>query len=127
MRQPGGRARRDDPQPLRAAIGGLLDDQDWRAELAVGGLFGRWDQIVGAELAAHTRPDAFAGGELVVTADSTAWATQLRLYRATLLARINEELGNRVVQRVKVRGPAPPPRPGHWRVRGGRGPRDDYG
>lgn len=121
------RARRDDPQPLRAAIGGLLSERGWQDELAVGGVFGRWDQIVGAELAAHTRPDAFSGGELLVTADSTAWATQLRLYRDTLLARINEELGGRVVRRVKVRGPAPPPQAGPWRVRGGRGPRGDYG
>jgi predicted nucleic acid-binding Zn ribbon protein len=121
------RARRDDPEPLRAAIGGLLDARGWRADLAVGGLFGRWDQIVGAELAAHTRPEAFTDGELLVTADSTTWATQVRLLAATLVARVNAELGGPVVRRVKVRGPAPPPPSGPWRVRGSRGPRGDYG
>ena len=121
------RARRDDPEPLRAAIGGLLDARGWRDDLAVGGLFGRWDQIVGAELAAHTRPEAFTAGELLVTADSTAWATQVRLLAGTLVARVNAELGGPVVRRVKVRGPAPPPPSGPWRVRGGRGPRGDYG
>jgi predicted nucleic acid-binding Zn ribbon protein len=121
------RARRDDPERLRSAIGGLLDAHGWRGDLAIGAVFGRWDQIVGADLAAHTRPEGFSAGELLVTADSTAWATQVRLLAGTLVARVNAELGGTVVRRVKVRGPAPPPRSGQWRVRGGRGPRDDYG
>lgn len=121
------RARRDDPQPLHAAIDGLIDDQGWRTATAVGSVFGRWDQIVGADLAAHTRPDGLTEGELVVIADSTAWATQVRLLAATLIRRLNSELGDGTVTRVKVRGPEQPRRAGEWRVRGGRGPRDTYG
>jgi predicted nucleic acid-binding Zn ribbon protein len=122
-----GRPRRDDPQPLDAAIAGLLDDQGWRTAAAVGSVFGRWDQIVGQDLAAHTRPAGFTDGELVVIADSTAWATQVRLLTASLIRRLNEELGDGTVSRVKVQGPTPPRRGGPWRVRDGRGPRDDYG
>ena len=122
-----GRSRREDPQPLDTAIAGLLDDQGWRTAAAVGSLFGRWDQIVGHDLAAHTRPGGFTDGELVVIADSTAWATQVRLLTATLIRRLNAELGDNTVVRVKVHGPAPPRRSGPWRVRDGRGPRDDYG
>jgi predicted nucleic acid-binding Zn ribbon protein len=90
-------------------------------------VFGRWDQIVGPELAVHTRPEGLRGGELTVTADSTAWATQLRLLAVTLIGRVNTELGSPLVRKLKVRGPAPPPRSGPLRVRGARGPRDDYG
>ena len=61
-----------------------------------------------------------------MTADSTAWATQVRLLAAQLVRRLNDELGDGSVQRVRVRGPAaaagPARRPGEWRVRGGRGP-----
>jgi predicted nucleic acid-binding Zn ribbon protein len=121
------RARRDDPQPLHAAIDGLIDDHGWRLATAIGSVFGRWDQIVGADLAAHTRPDGLTEGELVVIADSTAWATQVRLLAATLVRRLNAELGDGTVTRVKVRGPEAPRRAGEWRVRGGRGPRDTYG
>lgn len=121
------RARRDDPQPLQAAIDGLIGDQGWRMAAAVGSVFGRWDQIVGADLAAHTRPDGLTEGELVVIADSTAWATQVRLLAGTLVRRLNSELGDGTVRRVKVRGPEQPRRAGEWRVRGGRGPRDTYG
>jgi predicted nucleic acid-binding Zn ribbon protein len=122
-----GRARRDDPQPLQVAIGGLLDDQGWRTAAAVGSVFGRWEEIVGAAMAAHTRPGAFTDGELLVIADSTAWATQVRLLAATLVHRLNTELGNGTVTRVRVRGPVPPRQRGQWRVRDTRGPRDDYG
>jgi len=121
------RPRRDDPQPLTTAIHGLLGDQGWQTAAAVGSVFGRWPQIVGADLAAHTRPDRFTDGELLVIADSTAWATQVRLLAATLVRRLNTELGDGTVTRVKVRGPEQPRRPGEWRVRGGRGPRDTYG
>ena len=122
-----GRPRRDDPQLLGQAIGGLLDHQGWQQRAAIGSVFGRWAEIVGRDLAAHTQPDAFADGELAVTAESTAWATQVRLLAPQLVRRLNAELGDGTVRRVKVRGPAPPRQRGGWRVPGGRGPRDTYG
>ena len=125
--QGGGRARRDDPERLERAIGGLLDQQGWQQRAAVGSMFGRWAEIVGPELAAHTRPDSFADGELAVTADSTAWATQVRLLAPQLVRRLAAELGDGTVRRVKVRGPEAPRQRGGWRVPGGRGPRDTYG
>ena len=123
----GRRQRRDDPEALHAAIAGLIDACGWRLAAAAGSVFGRWEQIVGPELAAHTRPDGLADGELTVTADSTAWATQVRLLAAALVRRINAELGDGAVKRVKVRGPAAPRSPGRWRARDSRGPRDTYG
>jgi predicted nucleic acid-binding Zn ribbon protein len=122
-----GRARREDPQPLASAIGGLLDTRGWQQRAAMGSVFGRWAEIVGADLAAHTQPDSFADGELAVTADSTAWATQVRLLAPVLVKRLNTELGDGSVRRVKVRGPAPPRQRGQWRVPGGKGPGDTYG
>jgi predicted nucleic acid-binding Zn ribbon protein len=128
--QPGSTGRRprlDDPQALNATIAGLIDARGWQLAAAAGSVFGRWEEIVGPELAAHTRPDGFTDGELTVAADSTAWATQVRLLAATLVRRLNTELGDGAVRRVKVRGPAAPRRPGQWRVRDSRGPRDTYG
>jgi predicted nucleic acid-binding Zn ribbon protein len=133
LRSPGGSRKRtqaegSDPQPLGEAIRGLLAERGWQRQAAVGSAFGRWAEIVGPELAAHAQPDGLTDGELVVTADSTAWATQLRLLQATLVKRLNAELGEGTVKRVKVRGPTGLPRQqGAWRARGGRGPRDTYG
>jgi predicted nucleic acid-binding Zn ribbon protein len=122
-----GRSHREDPQPLSTALDGLLADQGWQTAAAVGSVFGRWDQLVGPDVAAHTRPERFSDGELVVIADSAAWATQMRLLTSAVLRRLNTELGHGTVTRVVVRGPAPPRRMGPLRVRGTREHNDDYG
>jgi predicted nucleic acid-binding Zn ribbon protein len=104
------RPRRDDPQALNAAVGGLLSARGWRQRVAVGAVFGNWPQVVGPQLATHTRPDGFENGELTVTADSDAWAAQVRLMAPQLIKRLAEELGHGTVTRIRVRGPSAPPR-----------------
>ena len=90
------------------AIGGLLDSR-------AGSSGPRWARCsaAGRRSSAPTwprtpSPTRFADGELAVTADSTAWATQVRLLAPQLVRRLNVELGDGTVRRVKVRGPAPP-------------------
>ncbi|MGD0700482.1 MAG: DUF721 domain-containing protein [Trebonia sp.] len=104
------RPRRDDPQPLNAAVGGLLSARGWRQRAAVGAVFGDWPLIVGPQLAAHTKADGFENGELTVTADSDAWAAQVRLMAPQLIKRLAEELGHGTVTRIRVRGPSAPKR-----------------
>ena len=101
------RPRRDDPQPLTATVGALLSARGWRERAAVGAVFGRWAEVVGPDLAAHTRPEAFLDdGELVITADSAAWAAQVRLLAPELLRRLGAEIGAGTVRRVRVQGPS---------------------
>jgi predicted nucleic acid-binding Zn ribbon protein len=102
----GARPRRDDPQPLATAMGGLLSARGWRQRAAIGTVFGSWAGIVGPDLAAHTKPESFDDGDLLISADSAAWATQVRLLAPQMLKRLAEELGSGVVRRVRVRGPA---------------------
>ena len=110
--------RGGDPQPFGAAIRDLLAERGWEQQAAIGGVFGNWANIVGKEVAEHTTPTAFEDGEVVIAADSSAWAQQVRLLAPTLVRRLNEELGDGTVRRVKVQGPAAAPRrPGAWRVR----------
>jgi predicted nucleic acid-binding Zn ribbon protein len=116
-----------DPQPLARTIDRLLTERGWEVPAAVAGVMSRWEQIVGAELAAHCRPESFTDGRLVLSADSTAWATQVRLLTPALLRRLGEELGGETVREVTVLGPVAP----SWKRGGrsvrGRGPRDTYG
>jgi predicted nucleic acid-binding Zn ribbon protein len=116
-----------DPQRLGAAVQRLLADRGWQTEVSVGAVLGRWPEVVGPDLAAHCTPEGFTDGELSVRADSTAWATQLRLLAPELIGRLNAQAGPGTVSRVRVLGPAGP----SWRrgPRGvhGRGPRDTYG
>jgi predicted nucleic acid-binding Zn ribbon protein len=116
-----------DPQLLGATLDRLVEERGWETDKAVGDVMGRWPAIVGDQVAAHAVPVSFDEGELVVAADSTAWATQIRLLAPTLLARLAEDLGAGVVTAVTVRGPgAPSWKKGLLAVRG-RGPRDTYG
>ncbi len=118
-----------DPQRFGTLLRRFLADRGWEATAATATVLARWDALVGAEIAAHCQPVSLRDGELTLAAESTAWATQLRLpaVRDTLLARIRAELGPEVVRRVRVHGPtAPTWRAGPRRIVG-RGPRDTYG
>jgi predicted nucleic acid-binding Zn ribbon protein len=90
-------------------------------------VFAEWAALVGTDVAAHCTPTALRAGELRISAESTAWATQLRLLNSTLLQRLRSELGAEVVTKLVITGPtAPDWRHGRLRVPG-RGPRDTYG
>nr|WP_246365034.1 DciA family protein [Kibdelosporangium persicum] len=116
-----------DPQRFGALLGKLAAERGWADQLANGEVFGRWTAIVGAEIAEHAKPLSLRDGELTVQASSTAWATQLRLLQRQLLVKIAKGVGDGVVKRLKVHGPAAP----SWRYGprhvAGRGPRDTYG
>jgi predicted nucleic acid-binding Zn ribbon protein len=117
-----------DPQLLDTTLGRLVDDHGWELDLRVHGVFGRWPELVGAEVAAHCTPESFADGKLLVRTDSTAWATQLKLLAPTVVRRLNEELGHGTVALIEVVGPHLPSwKKGPRSVRDGRGPRDTYG
>lgn len=95
-----------DPLPFSGAIEELVADRGWEVQAAVATVFARWPDIVGAELAVHTQPERVDDGELLVVADSPAWATQVRLLSANLVRRLREELGETTVRRVRVQGPS---------------------
>ena len=77
--------------------------------------------------AAHASPTSLHEGVLTVSAESTAWATQLRLVQSQLLAKIAAAVGDGVVTSLKIQGPVGPSwQKGRYSVRG-RGPRDTYG
>ena len=117
-----------DPTVLSAAVDRLMDAKGWTTEINVHTLLARWAVLVGAVNAAHSRPESYADGVLTVRTESTVWATSLRTIAAQLVARLNDQLGDGTVTRVKVLGPAAPSwKKGPRSVRDGRGPRDTYG
>ncbi|MDO4784083.1 MAG: DciA family protein [Propionibacteriaceae bacterium] len=122
------RSRRDDPVPLGAAVGKLIEQRGWTRGVSLKLLLSDWPGLVGQANADHSRPEAYADAVLTVRADSTAWASSLRLLAPQLVAKLNAALGDGTVTRIEVLGPAAP----SWKhglrvVRDGRGPRDTYG
>lgn len=117
-----------DPQLLGSEVARIIEERGWGLDLQVRAVFARWGEIVGPEIGAHSTPEALTDGTLVVRTDSTAWATQLKLLAASLVKRLNAELGDGTVTVVEVLGPtAPSWKHGRLGTRDGRGPRDTYG
>jgi predicted nucleic acid-binding Zn ribbon protein len=116
-----------DPQLFGAATSDLARNRGWNGRVAEGSVFGRWRSVVGEQIAAHAEPTSLNEGVLTVSAESTAWATQLRMVQAQLLAKIAAAVGDGVVTSLKITGPVGPTwKKGPRRVPG-RGPRDTYG
>lgn len=119
-----------DPVAFGSAIRRLVAERGWEDTTTAAGVLANWDRLVGPEIADHSRPESLIDGVLVLVAESTAWATQLRLLSRTMLGRLREQVGDGVVTSITVRGPAQPDwRKGPRRVQGpgARGPRDTYG
>ncbi len=116
-----------DPQPLGSATLDLARRRGWTTQVAEGTVFGQWPTVVGEQIAGHAMPTGLRDGVLTVSAESTAWATQLRMVQVQLLAKIAAAVGNGVVTSLKIVGPtAPTWRKGKLHI-AGRGPRDTYG
>lgn len=131
-RQPGRPAAakdsdRRDPLLLGDQMDRLLADRGWKVDVAVGSVMGRWPDIVGAEVAQHCTPVAFELGVLTVRADSTAWATQLKLLESAIMSRLEGEVGKGTVTALKIVGPSAPSWSKGPRRSQGPGPRDTYG
>ena len=97
-----------DPQPLGALLGKLVKTRGWRKPAAHAGLFARWAELVGPEVAAHCRPVSCNDGELVVEAESATWAVQLRLFKPQMLDRLSSAVGPSVVSRIRIQAPTQP-------------------
>jgi predicted nucleic acid-binding Zn ribbon protein len=116
-----------DPQPLGKLTGDVAKVRGWSTHINEGTVLASWPQIVGEEVAAHAYPTALTDRVLFVSAESTAWATQLRYMQAQILAKIAASVGDGVVKSLRITGPkAPSWRKGPLHV-SGRGPRDTYG
>lgn len=66
-------------------------------------LFAGWEELVGPDIAAHSRPVSLRRGVLVLMVDHPAWATQLRFMTSELLVRICEAVGTSDVAEIQVR------------------------
>jgi len=116
-----------DPQAIGASVDRVVAEHGWGTDLAVAAAVARWPAVVGAAIAAHTAAESFRDGVLTVRADSTSWASEVRLMAGPIVAALAAELGDGRVLRIDVVGPSAPSwRFGARRVRG-RGPRDTYG
>ena len=117
-----------DPAPIGSIVGKSIGELGWVAPLAEARMMGQWASVVGPEIADRCQPVSLTEGELRISAESTAWATQLRLMAPQILAKITRETPPGLVKRLVITGPSAPSwKHGPWSMRNGRGARDTYG
>ena len=91
-----------EPIPIAASLDEVVRSLRGPGRREVGGVFGRWEEAVGAQVAAHVRPVRLDAGVLVVEVDEPAWATQITLLSNTIRERLATVTGVDV-DRVEVR------------------------
>ncbi len=116
-----------DAKPLGDILSGLSDDLGWTPFLLESEILSAWPEIVGAEVAERTSPTGVNEGVLVVSCESTAWATQLRLMSSQILTNILQMFPQAQISQVTFLGPNAPSWKRGPRSVPGRGPRDTYG
>jgi predicted nucleic acid-binding Zn ribbon protein len=81
-------------------LGGML--RQWkRPEAAVAWLIGVWPTVVGATIAAHTRPIRCAAGCLDIATDGKPWQIQLETMNAEFCAQVNRNWGGNLVREIR--------------------------
>ena len=103
---------RREPVPISDSLAGVVESLRGPAgpggssasvaPRTMGGVFGRWNEIVGDVVAGHVQPVKLDGERLIVEVDDPAWATQLRFLEADLKARLQATIGA-TVERFEIR------------------------
>ncbi|MEY9997308.1 putative nucleic acid-binding Zn ribbon protein [Streptomyces sp. V4I8] len=111
--------RRDgrEPSGFAAVLQGLMADRAWDLPAAGGTVLDRWPDIAAAispQLPLHVTAVSFhpETGQLDLRPDSSAYATQLRLISARIVATVNSAVGTDTVRTIRVLavGSTPAPR-----------------
>ncbi|MFE3144282.1 DciA family protein [Streptomyces scopuliridis] len=96
-----------EPTGFAAVLQGLMADRAWDIPAAGGSVLDQWPDIAAAispTLREHVAAVAFhaENGQLDLRPDSPAYATQLRLIGARIVAAANDAVGTAAVQTVRV-------------------------
>ncbi len=94
--------RPSEPRPLSDGLDRVLRSLGAPPVAAMAEVHRQWPLVVGADVAAHTRPRV-TEGRLVVDVDHPAWASRVRFVEARILEWLTELMGEGAPSRVEVR------------------------
>lgn len=99
-----------DPMGLASAINAMMTERGWEAPEPGGSILDQWPTIA-PELAGKVAAERFEHdtGILHLRPTSPAYATQLRLFQAQTLRRIQEKTGSRAVRGLRILAPGTTP------------------
>jgi predicted nucleic acid-binding Zn ribbon protein len=91
-----------DPVPITDSLDSVMRSLRGTDRAQIAGVFGRWEEAVGAVIAAHLRPVKLDLAVLTVEADDAAWATEAKFVAGQVIERLRTVAGVRV-ERLEVR------------------------
>jgi predicted nucleic acid-binding Zn ribbon protein len=94
--------RPDGPRAISSSLESVLRRFRRGDLVGVAALDQRWVELLGDEVAGHSRPVALRHASLVVLVDQPAWATQVRLRAGARLAELAAAAGQPIEQ-IEVR------------------------
>jgi predicted nucleic acid-binding Zn ribbon protein len=92
-----------EPKALSDSVDEVVRSLRGTSARTLAGVFSRWEEAVGPQVAAHARPASLVDGCLVVEVDHPTWATQLRFLESDVLTRLRDVAGVDEVARIELR------------------------
>lgn len=99
-RRPGARTR---PQAVGELLARVLEDLGGGETARALRIAERWEEVLGADVAAHSRPVALRRGVLEVAVDSSVWCQQLKLRSPEILAALRAAAGDDAPEAIWLR------------------------
>jgi predicted nucleic acid-binding Zn ribbon protein len=94
-------SRRSAPRPASRAFRAALSQAAPKTRLAAAQTV--WEEAVGEQLAAATRPVSERNGQLTVVCENAVWAEELDLMQEQLLTALRERLGEDAPRSLRFR------------------------
>lgn len=92
-----------EPTRLGRTLDRLVENLGGTSADVIGGVFTRWPEIVGEQVAAQSEPVALRDHTLTIAVSDPAWATQLQFLAPEILVRLAAEVGESAPTRLEVR------------------------
>ncbi|MEO7962630.1 MAG: DUF721 domain-containing protein [Gemmatimonadaceae bacterium] len=99
---PNGKGGDDTPEPIADLLARFLRASGIAGRIEQSRVLDQWPALVGAEIAAVTRPLSVSeDGTMFVAVRSHAWMSELTMMERELLESVNREAGRRPIQRLR--------------------------
>lgn len=91
------------PQSMDDLLKEFMKRIPHRTKLQRGMVLHIWPEIVGEKIASVSKNLHFEGNRLVLEVDNASWRHEIHMNRFSIVKRLNEKVGSKVVQEIVVR------------------------
>ena len=91
------------PQSIRSVLENTLKSLEIDVPLKSYSILGAWNEIVGATVAAHSQPRSIRNRILFIEVAHSTWTQQLQFLKPTLLEKVNNFLGEPLIQDIRFK------------------------